>query len=236
MVPYLVPHLLLAFINDYDIAHLIFIWICHFELIGLSCLVVDTCQGVYPDLQRLEDIPFLLKGFVAHHDDDLFLLGGIHHDDLLIGGYLIQGDDPDPAQITTLLLLSDVECILHPIAAHLLFVDAEHHLLLKDVDRPLQCADADHPLQYADADHPLRCADADHPLQCDGADHLCQCDADHLHWCDDADHHHLLDSEGHPRPCDEDLLLCGIGRLHLCAACHQLMVVHQALPWNPPLP
>lgn len=183
---------------------------------------------VIQDLQRVEGVPFLLKGYSGLHDGNLFLLEDVHHKDLLIGGHLIQGEDLDLAH----LLLSDVECILH-------FVDAEHPLLL-DGDRPLQCDDEDHPLQYDDADHHLpQYDDADHhllqydnadhlilhgdadlPLLCEDADHLLLYDdVDHLLQCTDVDHHHLLD-EGHPHPCNRDLLVCGAGHLHRCVEYH----------------
>lgn len=180
------------------------------------------------DLQRVEGVPFLLKGYSGLHDDNLFLLEDVHHKDLLIRGYLIQGEDLDLAH----LLLSDVGCILH-------FVDAEHPLLLGG-DHLLQCDDEDHPLQYDDADHQLlQYGDADHhhlqygnadhlilhgdadrPLLCEDADHLLPYDdVDHLLQCTDVDHHHLLD-EGHPHPCNRDLLVCGAGHLHRCVDYH----------------
>jgi len=56
---------------------------------SVYCLVVDTGQGVYPGLQQLEDALFRLKRFIILHEDDLFLLTGIHHDVLLIGGHFI---------------------------------------------------------------------------------------------------------------------------------------------------
>lgn len=192
---------------------------------------------VIQDLQRVEGVPFLLKGYSGLHDGNLFLLEDVHHKDLLIGGHLIQGEDLDLAH----LLLSDVECILHFVDAEhpLLFKDAEHPLLL-DGDRPLQCDDEDHPLQYDDADHHLpQYDDADHhllqydnadhlilhgdadlPLLCEDADHLLLYDdVDHLLQCTDVDHHHLLD-EGHPHPCNRDLLVCGAGHLHRCVEYH----------------
>lgn len=205
------PHPLLVFVHEFNVAHLILFLVYHFVLIGLSYVVIDTSQGVYLGLQWLEDAPFLLKEFADLLGNELFLLGGIHHDDLLIEGHLFQGEDPDPTQITILLLLYDGEFILHSIA------DAEHPLLLKDVDRLLQCVGAD---------HLLRCADVDHLLQCGVVDHLLLCEG--------VDHHHLLDGEGHPHPCGEELLLCGIGHLHLCAGYHQ--GADQALPCNLPLP
>ncbi|GAU47978.1 hypothetical protein TSUD_87820 [Trifolium subterraneum] len=252
---FLGPHIHLQFPPHLIEVHLQGQTVNHFRIPEVI-QVVDTCQGVYPDLQRLEDVPFLLEGYNVLHGNSLFLLEGAHHNDLLIGGHLIQGEDQDLPQ-TPNLLLYDVECILH-------FVDAEHHLLLKDVDpplqcgdvdRPLQCDDVDHPLQYDDTDHhPLQYGDADHhPLQYDDTDHLILCgdadhpllcgDADHLLLCDDAnhllqctyvDHHHLLDEEGHPRPCNRDLLASGVGHLHRCAEYHQAMGVGQALQCNPP--
>lgn len=185
--------------------------------------MVGTGQGVYPGLQGLENDPFLLKGFVVLHGDGQFHLGGIHHDDLLVGGHLTQGEDLDPVQIIDLLPLYDVESILHSTVVHL-FVGVEHPLLLKDVDRLLPCVDVDHLLPCADVDHLLHSVDVDRLLLCIGIDH-----------------HHLLDGEGHlhphPLPCDEDLLLGGIGHLHQCAECHQPMhVIDQALPCNRPLP
>ncbi|PNY11062.1 serine/arginine repetitive matrix protein, partial [Trifolium pratense] len=218
--------------------------------------IPEVIQGVYPDLQRLEDVPFLPEGYNVLHGNSLFLLEGALHNDLLIGGLLIQGEDQDLPQ-TPNLLLYDVECILH-------FVDAEHPLLLKDVDPPLQCDDVDRPLQFDDVDHPLQYDDTDHhplqyddadhhPLQYDAADHLILCDdadlpllydaADHLLLCDDpnhllqctyVDHRHLLDKEGHPHPCNRDLLASGVGHLHRCAEYHQAVGVGQALQCNLP--
>ena len=115
----------LCFVSRY----LIFLLIFCLALMSLCCLVVDTDQGVYPGLQKLEDALFLLIGFAVLHGDDLFLLGGIHQGDLLTGGHRIQSEDPDPARITDLLLLYDAEFILHTTAVHLLIVDVEHPLL-----------------------------------------------------------------------------------------------------------
>jgi len=56
---------------------------------GVYCLVVDTGQRVCLGLQQLEDALFLMKRFIILHEDDLFLLTGIHHDVLLIGGHFI---------------------------------------------------------------------------------------------------------------------------------------------------
>lgn len=207
--------------------------------------MVDTGQGVYPGLQRLEDAPLLLKGFVILHGGDLFLLAGIHHDILLIGGYLIQGEDRDHGQSSDLLLLSDVECIPHFAAVHLLFDGADHllpcddedHLLLHDVtDHLLQHDDAGHLLQHGDIDH-LQDDDTDHLLQCDDADHLLQCDGvGHLLLCGDIDHHHLLDGGDHSHLDDADLLSHGIGHLRQRAEYHQPYDIDQTPPCNPRLP
>lgn len=91
--------------------------------------MVDIDRGVYPGLQKLEDAPHLLIGFAVLHDDDPFLLGGIHLGDPLTGGLHIQGEDLDPAQLIDLLLLYDVECIPPTVVVHPLTVDADHLLL-----------------------------------------------------------------------------------------------------------
>ncbi|KAH1224795.1 Serine/arginine repetitive matrix protein 1 [Glycine max] len=218
--------------------------------------MVDTGQGVYLGLQRLKVPLFLLKGFAVLHDDDLFLLKGIPHDVLLIGGYLIQED-------LDLLLLNDAECILQSIVDHHLFDDVDHLLLFDDidrlllcddvdrlllcddVDRLLLCDDVDRLLLCDDVDHLLLCDDVDHLLQCVGVDHLLQCadvdhlplgvDTDHLLLGAVIDHHHLLDNGGHSHLDDEDHLLLGIGHLHQYAEYRQPMCrIDQTPPCNPP--
>ncbi|KAL5169335.1 Serine/arginine repetitive matrix protein 1 [Glycine soja] len=218
--------------------------------------LVDTGQGVYLGLQRLKVPLFLLKGFAVLHDDDLFLLKGIPHDVLLIGGYLIQED-------LDLLLLNDAECILQSIVDHHLFDDVDHLLLFDDidrlllcddvdrlllcddVDRLLLCDDVDRLLLCDDVDHLLLCDDVDHLLQCVGVDHLLQCadvdhlplgvDTDHLLLGAVIDHHHLLDNGGHSHLDDEDHLLLGIGHLHQYAEYRQPMCrIDQTPPCNPP--
>ena len=214
---------------------------------GICCLVVDTGQGVYLGLQRLKVPLFLLKGFAVLHDDDLFLLKGIPHDVLLIGGYLIQED-------LDLLLLNDAECILQSIVDHHLFDDVDHLLLFDDIDRLLLCDDVDRLLLCDDVDRLLLCDDVDHLLLCDDVDHLLQCvGVDHLLQCADVDHlplgvdtdhlllgavidhHHLLDNGGHSHLDDEDHLLLGIGHLHQYAEYRQPMCrIDQTPPCNPP--